>query len=179
MGAEKHPQTLDECAEEREKFEMLTEASPDCIKLFDLGNKLLFMSKGGLEEHGFKVMEEALGFDWTETVIPEQRAEIQEKIRESIEGKKIVSLDVKHLPKYANREWCHLLICPVFADSGDVKYFVGISRDISDRKRSEEQMMKYIRELELFNKVTVDRELKMAELKKENAALKNDTEKKD
>ncbi len=175
MSAEQRPQTLDECAEEREKFEMLTEASPDCIKLFDLENKLLFMSKGGLEEHSFKTMGEAIGFDWTETVVPEQREEIRQKIKESIEERKIVSLDVKHLPEFANREWCHLLICPVFDDAGKVKYFVGISRDISDRKHSEEQMKRYIEELELFNKVTVGRELKMAELKKENEELKKDT----
>jgi PAS domain S-box-containing protein len=161
-----------ECREEKERFEMLMQASPDCIKLFDLDNKLEYMSPGGLAEHHFKSMEEAIGFDWTETVVPEQREEIRQKIKESIEQKRAVSLDVKHLPELADREWCHLIINPVFDAKGEVKYFVGISRDITERKHSEEEIRRHVSELELFNKVTVGRELKMAELKKENEQLR-------
>lgn len=171
-GENKKDNQKSECFEERERFEMLMQASPDCIKLFDLDNKLEYMSPGGLAEHNFKTMEEAVGFDWTESVVPEQREEIRQKIKESIEQKKAVSLDVKHLPEFANREWCHLIINPVFDAKGEVKYFVGISRDITERKHSDEEIQKHVRELELFNKVTVDRELKMAELKKENEKLK-------
>lgn len=153
-----------------ERFEMIMKASPDCIKLFNLKNELLYLSPGGLAEHNFKNLDEAIGFDWTESIVPEQRDEIRQKIRESVEEKKIVSLDVKHLPEFANRGWCNLIISPVFDGNGNVKYFAGISRDITNRKKSEI-------ELERLNKAMVERELQMVELKKENAKLKEKNDK--
>ena len=40
-------------------------------------------------------------------------------------------------------------------------------RDISERKKRDNEMREYIRELEILNKVAIDRELRMIELKKE------------
>ncbi|MBI4706302.1 MAG: PAS domain S-box protein [Candidatus Omnitrophica bacterium] len=42
----------------------------------------------------------------------------------------------------------------------------GISRDISERKKYEEDLKKKIHDLEIFNKISIERELKMIELKK-------------
>lgn len=42
-----------------ETFKILTNASPDCIKLFDVNNKVLYMNPGGLREHRFKKLEAA------------------------------------------------------------------------------------------------------------------------
>jgi PAS domain-containing protein len=43
---------------------------------------------------------------------------------------------------------------------------VGIARDISERKRTEENLKEKIDKLERYKKVTVDREMKMMDLKK-------------
>jgi len=66
----------------------------------------------------------------------------------------------------------------IFTDdsSGD-KILVGIIRDITERKTVEEALKKN-KDLETFNKLAVDRELKMIELKKKIAELKNQLEKK-
>jgi PAS domain S-box-containing protein len=159
-----------------EKFKVLTNASPDCIKLFNLENKIVYMNPGGLEEHRFKSLEDAIGFDWTESIVPGQREEIRRKIKESVEERRAVSLDVEHLSQYATREWCSLIVSPVFDDAGKVKYFVGISRDITDRRQSEERMKKYIEEQDALNKMMVNRELRMIELKKEKEELRKKCE---
>jgi PAS domain S-box-containing protein len=48
---------------------------------------------------------------------------------------------------------------------------IGLIRDITERKAAEEELKKRAGELEAFNKLAVDRELKMIELKKEINAL--------
>ena len=153
-------------------FEMLMEASPDCIKLFGLDNKLEYLSPGGLREHGFKSLDEAIGFNWLELIVPEQREEVLEKLKESVEKKAPVSLDVRHPKEMADREWCHLIINPVFDEKGDVEYFVGISRDISSRMHHQRITEERLDENERMNSIMVGRELKMVELKEENARLK-------
>jgi hypothetical protein len=130
------------------------------------------MSPGGLKEHNFKSLEEAVGFDWTETVVSEQREEVRSIIKQSIKEKRPLALDVKHLPEFADREWCHFIVNPVFDKKGEVKYFVGISRDISERKKSEEELQKNLAEQDRVNGIMMGRELKMIELKKENTELK-------
>ncbi len=51
---------------------------------------------------------------------------------------------------------------------------VGVVRDISERKDAEKQLKQKVDELERFNKLTVGRELKMIELKKEINQLMNE-----
>ncbi len=57
-------------------------------------------------------------------------------------------------------------------DSGEVVMTIGISRDITERKKAEEDMKIALAELEKINSHMVDRELKMVELKKELSELK-------
>lgn len=149
------------------KYKMLIDFSPDCIKIFNSENKIEYLSKGGLEEHNFHSEQDAIGFNWLDSVVPEQRDGILAKIKESIDEKKTVSIDVKHLPEFANREWCSVTIKPIFNDDGSIKYFIGISRDISERKRSEIKLKNYSEEQKKLNNIMVGRELKMIELKKQ------------
>lgn len=155
-----------------ERFRVLAELSPDCIKIFDADYKIDFMNRGGLEEHGFARMEDAVGLDWTDTVVPEQRSKIAQKMQEGIKEKKTVTFDVQHLPQFSNRGWCSMVVSPVFDRSGDFQYFIGISRDITDRKRSEDEMVKRMKDIEKLNALMIGRELKMIELKRENMKLR-------
>jgi len=56
---------------------------------------------------------------------------------------------------------------PTFTESGDRKGLIVVGRDITDRKKAGDLLRQKIEELELFNNLTIDRELKMIELKRE------------
>jgi PAS domain S-box-containing protein len=60
---------------------------------------------------------------------------------------------------------------------GDREYLVGIFRDITERKRQEEEINNRIKELEDFYRMAVGRELRMKELKEEISRLKEELEK--
>ncbi|MBE0647789.1 MAG: PAS domain S-box protein [Bacteroidales bacterium] len=50
----------------------------------------------------------------------------------------------------------------------------GVNQDITDQKQAEQRLQENLNELERFNKIMVNRELKMVELKKEIARLKEE-----
>ncbi|MFH1102043.1 MAG: PAS domain S-box protein [Methanobacteriota archaeon] len=60
---------------------------------------------------------------------------------------------------------------PILKEEGEIKEWVGICIDITNRKIAEEELKKKIDELERFENFTVDRELMMVELKKETNEL--------
>ena len=59
----------------------------------------------------------------------------------------------------------------LYKDNSGNDHIVGIIRDITDRKQTEEALKQKIKELEMFQKVSVNRELKMIELKVKLKAL--------
>ena len=72
------------------------------------------------------------------------------------------------------RHYTHLKKVPLIDNSGNVTHVLTISRDITRRKRAEEEREKKNEELRRFNKLAVGRELKMIALKKEINALLED-----
>ena len=72
------------------------------------------------------------------------------------------------------RHYTHLKKVPLIDNSGNVTHVLTISRDITERKRREEEREKKNEELRRFNKLAVGRELKMIALKKEINALLED-----
>lgn len=153
-------------------FSTLAQSSPDCIKLFDTKGKLLFMNKSGLEEHGYKSLEEAQKGDFLDSMIPESQTCFKEAFAAALSGDDKVSIEIQHKPEKSTREFCLETVTPVYGKEGDLSGAMGVSRDISDRKRKEKELQEKFCELEKANNLMVGRELKMIELKKEIETLR-------
>ncbi len=61
---------------------------------------------------------------------------------------------------------------PIIDQNGELVGYRGVDKDITERKQAEEELDRKVRELEQFNKLAIDRELKMIELKEEIQRLK-------
>jgi PAS domain S-box-containing protein len=122
--------------ESEAKYRTLVDTSPDCIKLFDLDGKLLFLSPGGLQEHGLKSIEEAKKWDFMGSIIEEDREKFKAAFLGALEGK-ISTQEIRHTAEGANREVCLVTIAPVKSENGEVISVFGVSRDISDIKTLE------------------------------------------
>jgi len=62
---------------------------------------------------------------------------------------------------------------PIFNEKGELTGSVHIAKDVSQQKKIQEELNKKIESLEKFQKITVDRELKMKELKLKIAELES------
>lgn len=93
-------------------------------------------------------------------------------IKESILNKVSFEGEILNYKKDGTTFWNLLRITPVFDDNGVVTQFIGFQTDITERIQAEEETKNALRNLEKLNSFMVDRETKMAELKKEIAELK-------
>ncbi len=86
--------------------------------------------------------------------------------------------ELKNRAKDGTYYWVEATIIPVFDSKGKIVNYAALRIIINDKKEIEEKNKKYLENLEKINKITVDREMKMIELKKEIEILKEDLAKK-
>lgn len=158
-------QKSDELIKNKEKYRVLVQTSPDCIKLFNLNGKILFINEGGLKEHRLKDFEEAKKWDYMGGVIKEDQEKFKKAIKDATEGK-TTTIEIRHTHEGSIRNACLETIAPVKNEKGEIYAVFGVSRDITEKNKTEE-------ELRRFNKLAIDRELKMIELKQKIKDLEN------
>jgi PAS domain S-box-containing protein len=173
-----------------EEYRVLAETSPDCIKLLDVDGNLLYINPAGLEEHGLDSLEDAQKRGWR---MEDDVAEIDlNKVRGAFEkavNGEVNTIEIKH-NDHSDRDFCLETMAPVKDENGEVVAVFGVSRDISQIKNAEEELIRSrdelekvvtertkelkgkIEELEKINEIMTGRELKMIELKDEIRKLK-------
>ncbi len=126
-------------SEQEVLFNALAQNSPDCIKLYDRNGKLLFINEVGLKEHGYASLEDALVHDIAETLVPESQEVFRNAFAAAMRGE-AVSVEVQHAKGSTNRDFCLETLAPLRDASGEIVSIMGVSRDISSRRRMEEEL---------------------------------------
>jgi PAS domain S-box-containing protein len=67
--------------------------------------------------------------------------------------------------------WEYMSISPLRNSNQEIINFIAVKEDITEKKLVEQKLKEYTEELELFNKVMIDRELKIIEMKEEVNSL--------
>ncbi|HRY86082.1 MAG TPA: PAS domain S-box protein, partial [Candidatus Omnitrophota bacterium] len=80
-------------------------------------------------------------------------------------------IEKRYMHKDGHFAWVLVSKSVVRGSKGEPLYFVAQIEDISDRKAAEKKLEEQVKELEKFNKIAVDRELKMIELKEKIKTL--------
>lgn len=146
-----------------ERYCSIVENSPDAIGAVCDG-KIVFINDKGLEMFGY-TRDEIMGMDVAKTVSPEDRERVLNDIKIVSSGGHIPPREYKLLKK--NGEVFNVEITRSKIEYEGKPAIQSTIRDISERKKRDNEMREYIRELEILNKVAIDRELRMIELKKE------------
>ncbi|NVN99628.1 MAG: PAS domain S-box protein [Geobacteraceae bacterium] len=131
-----------------EKFlNAIIDAEPECIKLLDAGGNLLMMNPAGLEMIGADSFEQVKGQCVYPLITDDCREDFIALGKRIYEGGagilefEIVGLKGKHL-------WLETNAVPFYNDRGEIVSLLGITRDISERKRAEQTLRTLSRAVE-------------------------------
>jgi len=117
----------------------LLEGAPVCNKIIDLDFKLQYMSSAGIKRLRIPDIKSFYGQDYPlKFFCEETRITITENLKIALTGE-ISQVECLTHDTECNELWFVHTFVPVFDGAGRVKYIIGSSVDITDRKRAEEE----------------------------------------
>ncbi len=161
--------------ESEKKYRALVENVPNVIYRDEPDGRTFYMSPYIEKMIGYRP-EDFYGDQelWWKVIHPDDQAGVRGKLDRMLKTGEEFRWEYRM--RHRNRKdiiWTYDRAVAVRDEKGNILYFEGILQDITDRKIAEEELKrlneeltKKIDALETFKKVTVDRELKMIELKK-------------
>lgn len=148
-----------------EKYRLLIENQNDLIVKIDPSGKFLFVSPSYCKMFGTSE-EELTGREFMPLVHPEDKEETLTKYNRVFESPYTVYFEQRAMTVHGWR-WIGWLDTAIRNENGEITALIGVGRDIQQQKETELQLQEKMSELEKFNSFTVNRELRMIELKKE------------
>src|SRR5579862_3135126 len=92
--------------------------------------------------------EDMLGKDDHALFPPDEALFFQRKDREVLAGRRLVDIPEEPITTPDGVRWLHTKKIPILAPSGEPRYLLGISEDITDRKTADERRIEAHRQLE-------------------------------
>jgi PAS domain S-box-containing protein len=164
-------------AEEEEKllsnYKLLADNTNDVIYLLNLDETYEYVSPSIKNLLGY-TPEEALKLKVGDILALESYQKQKEKLQyDYTHGNRSGTRQIlKAYKKDKSTIWIEINAKFIFDQNGMPQKILGVARDVTHRVEVEEKLKSQIKKLEEINKLTVNRELKMIELKKEIEQLK-------
>lgn len=154
-----------------EEMRALVESSSDMVWAVDVGGQYTFVSPKVRDILGY-APEEVVGrtpFDFMEEAEGKRMHAAYTRI--VAERKPFSALENINHHRDGHAVVLETSGVPVYGLNGEFRGYRGMDRDITERKRAEEAMREHVRELQRWHDVTLGREGRVIELKKEVNAL--------
>lgn len=142
--------------ESEERYRRLVETSPDAITVTDLRGKLIMANQRNAELHGCESVEELLDRDAFEFIAPEDRQRAMENARRTLETGSIRNVEYEMLRKDGSRYSAELSASLITDADGEPAAFIGVVRDITQRKQVEEALRRRAEELDVLQAIVLD-----------------------
>ena len=163
-------QTEKQLRESEARQRAITEATPECIKIVAAGGRLVHMNPAGLGMIEAPDLDAVLGADTFSLIAPEDRDEWRRRHARVIAGESLSwEYDVVGLHGTRRRMETHAV--PLTLPDGSVAQ-LGVTRDVSERKRAEEHQRLLINELNhrVKNTLAIVQGIAQQSFKGDNAA---------
>jgi len=127
--------------ESEKKYRMLVESSTDLLFTVDLKGNFLFVNRAFEQTLGY-TKEQIMRINGFALVHPDDRELVKQQFTQIIAGKAVNNMEYRYKTKEGN--YIHILnnAVPISDSQGNIVAALGIARDISYRKKIEEELRK-------------------------------------
>lgn len=160
--------------EARERLAAIVDSSEDAIIGKTLEGIITSWNKAAEKIYGYSA-QEMIGRSISILIPEDKTSELREIYKGIAEGRGVKHLEATRRRKDGREITVALTISPIKDASGKIIGASTIARDITENKLMEKELKKKIRDLEVFNKVAIERELKIIELKKKIKKIEANT----
>jgi PAS domain S-box-containing protein len=151
----------------------LLDLASDSVFIYDQDGVMTYVNQTAFKTRGY-TREELMKLNLKDIYTPEDSEKIPPRIKEMMDGGEL-AFETAHLRKDGTAMQVEVHAKKINMEGR--KLIFSVARDITQRKRIENELKERLSELERFQKVAVGRELRMRELKDELRKLKKtDTE---
>jgi PAS domain S-box-containing protein len=133
------------------RYRALVEMSPDSITLSDLSGNIVYCNQQTAAVHGYESVDQILGTNVLAHFIPEEQANVLQKIQAASEIGQIGDTPFTLVKRDGTRFPGEIRACIVPGLDGNPTGIIGITRDITERKKTELERETLIRALEAKN----------------------------
>ena len=134
--------TEEELRESEEKLRNVFVASPDAITVTDLNGNIVECNQATVALHGYESKEELIGKNSLELIAKKDHKRAIEGLKETLEHGSTKNLEYTFLTKDGSEFPAELNASVVRDASGKPEYFMAMTKDITERKKAEEEMRK-------------------------------------
>ncbi len=147
-----HKRMEQDLREREEHYRSLVDTSPDAIILTDLGARILLCNQQAARVHGFVGPEDMIAKSAYDLIAPEDRARAIESADKALETGSIRNVQFTLLRANGTHFPGEINASLIRDAEGKPKGFIGLIRDITERKEAEEALRRYAHELESRNR---------------------------
>lgn len=138
--------------ESEEMYRTLMKTSPDAVTVTDLEANIIEVSQQTLILHGFKSSEELIGKNALELIAPENHKKAINSIQNTLEKGFVRNAEYTLLRKNGTRFIGEINASLIKDAYGEPKAFIATTRDITERKKADEQIKASLKEKEVLLK---------------------------
>jgi PAS domain S-box-containing protein len=162
-----------EVKESEERYRTMVESAHDMVAIIGEGSRLKYVNEKAEELTGYS-REELVGMNFRDLLNKGSRRSVLDRLRKKRRGETVpLRYEFEIIRKSGEKRRVESSSSNLTDTDGSMDTIAYI-RDITERKQYEEALKEKLEELEKWYKLTVDRELKMIELKNEIRALANE-----
>lgn len=126
--------------ENEEKLSRILESSPDSITVTDFNGRVTECNQATANLYGFSDKTELVGKESFEFIVPKDRPRALENMRKALEQGYIKNREYTCLTKNGKEFPAEISAAVIMDSTGNPKSFVGITKDISERKQAEAEL---------------------------------------
>jgi len=142
-------------ADNETRLRAIIDAEPECVKVLDASGRVLTMNPAGLTMIEADTPEQIVGHDVLSIVAPEYRNAFADLSRRVFAGD-TGTLEFEIIGFKGTRRWLETHAVPLRTPRGEVHSVLGITRDITNRKRAEQALRESQARLQLVARATND-----------------------